>query len=270
MDIEEKYLGFEIPKVPKYCVYILLDHDSIIYIGTTQKGMTGIFNNKHINDKVNKILFIEAKNEIHMLQIQNNMIVKYRPKDNTCLNNLAHRVSTLKYKLEEIYYFNKSTVNKLIDNSGVDVIRIGCTDYLDDENYHILFTYASDFITDKYNNKELSPLMNNILNIMINNGGLLYRSKYGSFWFYDLETWNRLQDDYMKKTEWAEDYDLECLIDNQQILNELENSNGFCIPKSFWYTTFITSQLKALSNRKLISLDLLEGKCTLTNKKYFR
>lgn len=266
MNIEEKSLELELPKVPKYCVYVLLDHDSIIYIGTTQKGMIGIFNNKHINDNVNKVLFIEAKNEIHMLQIQNNMIIKYRPKGNTCLNNLAHRVSALKHDFEEIYYFNKSTINKLIHDSGIDVIHIGRTDYLDDKNYNILFTYASDFIMDKNVNKELSPHMQSILDIMINHGGILYKSKNDSIWFYDLETWNNLQDDYIRKVEWAESYGFEFFIRNQDILNNLESQNEFYIPKSFWYALYITSQLKALANRNLVSLNLSEGICTLNNK----
>lgn len=266
MNIVERSLELELPKVPKYCVYIFLDHKSIIYIGTTQKGMAGIFSNKYFNDNVNKVLLVTAKNEIHMLQIQNDMIIKYRPIKNICLNKLAHRVSTLKHDLEPIYYFNKNAVKDLIDNSGVDVIHIGNTDYLNDEDYYTLFTYASDTVIDKNISKDLSPNMRDILDIMINNGGALYKAKHNSIWFYDLETWNNLCDDYNKKVEWAKDYDIEFFIYHKDALNNLESQIEFCMPEKFWYTLGITSQLKALSNRNLVSLNLSEGICTLKSK----
>lgn len=268
MVIKETSLELLIPSVPKYCVYILMNHDAIVYIGTTQMGIRGIFENKNFSSIVNKVLLIEAKDAINMLKIQNDMIIKYKPANNNQLNNLAHRVSTLKYDFEPIYFFSKRAIDNLIDNSGVDVIHIGDIDYLDDKNYNSLFTYADDTIMDKDINKDLSPSMLNVLDIMINHGGILYKAKHHSIWFYDLDTWNSLLNDYKQKVEWAEDYNFEFFISYKSVLNDLESKSIFCVPKSFWYTSCITSQLKALANRNFVSLNLSEGICKLTNKKY--
>lgn len=268
MKMEE--FALELPRVPQYCVYVFLNHGSIIYIGTTQKGMSGIFSSKYFGDNVDKVLFIEAKNEVDMLQKQNEMIIKYRPIKNTCLNKLSYRVSALKHNLEPIYYFNKRDINNLIDESGVTVIHIGNTDYLNKEDYNTLFTYASDIIMDKDSNKDLSPQMRGILDIMISYGGTLYKAKNHSIWFYDLEVWNNLYNDYNRKVEWDSDYDFEGFLFNKELLNNLESPIKFCIPESFWYTLGITGQLKALANRRLVSLNLSEGICTLTNKKYLK